>query len=110
MAPRHSFIALIHPMEKEYWGGVILDAKDNLDGTTFVGGACGEGTVYELTPSGGVWTETILHSFDSFDGSDDGAYPNGSLLLKGGILYGTTQAGGADSQGAVFGLNPRKRR
>jgi uncharacterized repeat protein (TIGR03803 family) len=92
------------------WGGVIFDAKGNLYGTTFVGGAYGEGTVYELTPSGGVWTQTVLHSFDSFAGSDDGAYPHGSLLLKGGILYGTTQAGGANFQGTVFGLNPRKRK
>lgn len=88
------------------WGGVILDAKGNLYGTTSYGGAYNSGTVYELTPSEGGWTETLLHSF----GGSEGGNPAGSLLLRGGILYGTTQTGGAYSQGTVFGLNPRKKK
>jgi uncharacterized repeat protein (TIGR03803 family) len=88
------------------WGGVILDSKGNLYGTTSYGGAYTAGTVYQLTPSGGGWTETLLHSFDW----SDGAFPAGSLVLRAGILYGTTQAGGANSQGTVFGLNPRKKK
>ena len=87
-------------------GGVILDAKGNLYGTTTYGGDHNSGTVYKLTPSGGLWTETVLHSFNEFDKSD-GAIPQGSLLLRGGILYGTTQLGGANDQGTVFKLDPR---
>jgi uncharacterized repeat protein (TIGR03803 family) len=91
------------------WGGVVFDPEGNLYGTTFVGGAHDEGTIYELTPSEGGWTATVLHSFDSYNGID-GAYPHGSLLLKGGILYGTTQAGGAYSQGAAFAMNPKEKK
>jgi uncharacterized repeat protein (TIGR03803 family) len=91
------------------WGGVILDAKGNLYGTASSGGVSPSccGTVYELTPSGGTWTATVLHSFG--DGTD-GNSPHGSLLLKGGILYGTAQLGGAYNQGTVFAINPRKKK
>ncbi len=51
---------------------LILDAAGNLYGTTAFGGAdqscdidgiAGCGTIFELTPSGGNWTETILYNF-----------------------------------------------
>ena len=41
--------------------GLIADSKGNLFGTTYVGGASGVGTVFELSPpatAGGAWTET----------------------------------------------------
>ena len=79
-------------------GGLVFDAKGNLYGTTSSGGAYGWGTVFKLTPSGGNWKETVLHSFKS----SDGAAPYGRLLLKGGILYGTTAGGGAHNWGTVF--------
>jgi uncharacterized repeat protein (TIGR03803 family) len=87
-------------------GGLVFDAKGNLYGTTTGGGAYGGGTVFKLTSSGGNWTETVLHSF----GWSDGAGPYGSLLRKGGILYGTTSWGGANNRGTVFALNPEKRK
>lgn len=89
------------------WGGVILDAKGNVYGTAAYGGTHNSGTVFELTPSGGGWTFRVLHNFNEFDGSD-GALPQGSLLFRGGNLYGTTQLGGAHDLGTVFKLNPRK--
>ena len=76
----------------------------NLYGTTYGGGAYGYGTVFKLDPSG---TETILHSFD-FNGSD-GYYPYASLVLgEKGILYGTTELGGAYGQGTVFEVKPTR--
>jgi uncharacterized repeat protein (TIGR03803 family) len=87
------------------WGGVILDAKGNVYGTTAYGGAHNSGTLFELTPSGGAWTYRVLHNFNEFDGAD-GAIPQGTLLLRGGNLYGTTQIGGTYDQGTVFILNP----
>jgi len=96
-------------------GGLIFDKEGNLYGTTWLGGSpcwgyCG--TVFKLTPSGGTWTETVLHSFCSAGGypCPDGAGPQGSLLLKGGILYGTTSGGGANNLGTVFALNPRQKK
>ncbi len=45
-------------------GSLIMDASGNLYGTTFDGGTDGGDAVFELSPQpGGVWTETILHSF-----------------------------------------------
>jgi hypothetical protein len=74
------------------YGGVILDQAGNLDGTT-IGGGQVSGVVFRLQrpPSGGSWTETILHDFA---GSPDGESPDAPLLLNKGILYGTTLRGG----------------
>ena len=43
---------------------LAMDAVGNLYGTTFYGGAYGEGTVFKLTPSAaGGWTYASLHDF-----------------------------------------------
>src|SRR5271166_1908686 len=44
-------------------GSLAQDAKGNFYGTTEAGGAYNLGTVFELSPSGSGWTETVLHSF-----------------------------------------------
>jgi uncharacterized repeat protein (TIGR03803 family) len=45
-------------------GGLILDKKGNLYGTTVSGGNSNQGTVFELSPNGsGGWTKTILYNF-----------------------------------------------
>ncbi|HXM44900.1 MAG TPA: choice-of-anchor tandem repeat GloVer-containing protein, partial [Bryobacteraceae bacterium] len=68
----------------------------------------GCGTVFELTPpsiSGETWTETVLHSFSGQNG--DGAIPVAGLVLSsGGVLYGTTSAGGTAGKGTAFALQP----
>jgi uncharacterized repeat protein (TIGR03803 family) len=88
---------------------LIFDSAGNLYGTTVYGGstgcagAYGCGVVFELTPSGGDWTETVLHEFT---GASDGSYPSGSLIFdKSGNLYSTASAGGTGN-GNVFELQP----
>lgn len=84
--------------------GVILDSAGNLYGTTYAGGAKGCGTVYELSPNSGTWTETVLYSFQC---TSDGASPVGGLIFDtAGNLYGTTNVGGANRGGTVFELSP----
>jgi uncharacterized repeat protein (TIGR03803 family) len=85
--------------------GLIFDGSGNLYGVTSYGGAYSSGTVFELTPKGGGWTETILHSFGN---GEDGSTPDTPLILDGsGNLYGMTQKGGTDTYGTVFELTPK---
>jgi uncharacterized repeat protein (TIGR03803 family) len=86
------------------YSGVIMDRSGNLYGTTAAGGAGDWGTVYELTPSGGGWTETILYRFQNLD---DGNQPLGGMVMDAaGNLYGTTSGGGSGGGGTVFELSP----
>jgi uncharacterized repeat protein (TIGR03803 family) len=85
--------------------GVIL-ANGNLVGTTYSGGS-GWGTVFVLiapAQQGGAWA---LHEIYTFTGLADGANPAGSLVVNSqGIIFGTTEQGGAFGYGTVFSLTP----
>lgn len=93
---------------------ITLDSMGNLFGTTSEGGSgCGSdphhcGTVYELSPSGSQWHETILHSFQLGQFSQDGRNPLGGVIFApDGNLYGTTLTGGTMSgEGTVFEVKP----
>lgn len=83
---------------------LIRDQSANLYGTTASGGAYVSGTLFELIPNNGQWTENVLHSFGS---GNDGAFPSSRVILdSAGNLYGTTDSGGAHSGGAVFEVTP----
>jgi uncharacterized repeat protein (TIGR03803 family) len=76
-------------------GGLVMDTHGDLFGTTVRGGGTGCndggcGILFQLTMSGGVWAETILHAFQGNDGST----PRGVVADASGNLYGTTQTGG----------------
>jgi uncharacterized repeat protein (TIGR03803 family) len=87
------------------YGSVVADAKGNLYGTTYYGGTNNAGTVYELSNSGGTWTETVLYSFLGAT-NNDGSNPFSGLVFDtAGNLYGVTQYGGASSQGTAFKLS-----
>jgi uncharacterized repeat protein (TIGR03803 family) len=61
--------------------------------------------VYQLTNSGGAWTENVLHNF--LGGVSDGANSSSGLVRdSAGNLYGTTQGGGVNNDGTVFELTP----
>jgi uncharacterized repeat protein (TIGR03803 family) len=85
-------------------GGLIFDQAGNLYGTTAEGGAENGGTVFELSPSNGGWTYTLLYSLS---GSSNGGGPQAALAMDAsGNLYGTTSMDGAYGQGSVFKLTP----
>lgn len=82
-------------------GNLISDQQGNLYGTTPMGGAGNQGTVYELTPSSGYFT--VLHTFYG----PEGAIPFDAVVMDAqGNLYGTTWGGGSHEQGTVFKLTP----
>ncbi len=73
-------------------------AGNTLYGTTVLGGANGDGTVFSLIVGGG--SPTVLASFNGSNGEN----PQASLTLAGNTLYGTTVSGGANGDGTVFSL------
>jgi uncharacterized repeat protein (TIGR03803 family) len=84
------------------YGDLIFDQADNIYGTTQSGGYIGLGTVYQLTPAGSGWAESVLYSFKG--GRSDGENPFSSVIFdKAGNLYGTTYGGSSD-YGTVFEL------
>jgi uncharacterized repeat protein (TIGR03803 family) len=93
------------------FGPLLLDASDDLYGTTIAGGPKGKGgTVFELTPRrNGTWTQKALHNFCSQPGCEDGGGPTGGVIFdSGGNLYGsTTGGGGSYTDGTVFEMKPR---
>jgi uncharacterized repeat protein (TIGR03803 family) len=83
--------------------GVVLDSAGNVYGTGLNGGQFNQGAVFELSNSGGTWTETILHNFD-YSNNYDGIDPAANLIFdSAGNLYGTTSAGGRSKLG-IYGL------
>lgn len=85
-------------------GALAMDKSGNLYGTTEVGGDTGSGVIFRLKPGArGRWQETILYSIP---GGNQGSGPVGGVVIgKGGILYGTTSAGGRGC-GVVYKLAP----
>jgi uncharacterized repeat protein (TIGR03803 family) len=86
------------------YAGVAFDDNGNLYGTTPYGGSADSGLAYELTPSNGSWSPTILYNFLLHS---DGGQPSAGLLPdNAGDLYGATGTGGPDGGGTVFELSP----
>ncbi len=78
--------------------GLIMDSSGNLYGTTDLGGASGDGTVFELAQG-----SSAITTLASFNGAD-GANPGGLVVDGNGNLYGTTYHGdvSATNDGTVF--------
>jgi len=75
---------------------LIQGPGGNFYGVTLRGGPNDAGTIFLMTPQGGLKT---LFSFDGLNGQ----YPHGPLLEgQGGNLFGTTSHGGAFGRGTIF--------
>ena len=76
-------------------------SANTLYGTSFTGGTATQGTVYSVEPAGGgVWSSNTLYSFSSAVGD----YPQSGVLLKNGVLYGTTYRAGEGGSGSLWSL------
>jgi uncharacterized repeat protein (TIGR03803 family) len=99
--------------------GVVVDSSGNVYGITASGGANGTGSVWELAAGssnvnnvGGSGSPTTIASFAALPGmapftNGTGANPDPyqALVLSGGTLYGTTDAGGVHGDGNIFSLS-----
>ena len=83
----------------------LLFASGNLYGTTQGCGANGWGVVFELSPVGTSWTETVLYGFGGIQ-TDGGGPLSGLIKDAAGNLFGTTVNGGTAGCGTVFELSP----
>jgi uncharacterized repeat protein (TIGR03803 family) len=85
-------------------GGVVMDRKNNLYGTTPDGGQYYSGVIYQLRQRNGSWSERVIHAFNG--GSEGGTGSLGRLLIdRHGNLYGVTETGGAHSAGTAYKLS-----
>ena len=80
--------------------GLVQASNRNWYGTTIAGGAYGDGTIFEITPTGKL---TTLYNVCSQSGCPDGNYLYASLIqATDGNLYGIMDVGGANGSGTIF--------
>jgi uncharacterized repeat protein (TIGR03803 family) len=89
--------------------GAAYDGTSPLYGTTQMGGANQDGVVFQLTPSGGTWTESTVHDFCALANCIDGGLPFAGVVVDGsGNIFGTAPLGGVgeseDCCGVLFEL------
>jgi uncharacterized repeat protein (TIGR01451 family) len=84
-----------HPVNTPLLSGSVLY------GTTCYGGSSDKGILFKVNTDGSGFT--VLHTFTG--NSTNGAYPQGTLVLVGSTLYGTTGLGGPANKGTVFKID-----
>ena len=81
-------------------GAVVQGPNGDLYGVTSLGGTAGAGILFEVSTLG---VYTILHNFGDGSVANDGASPEGTLIVgKDKNLYGTTAGGGKAGLGTIF--------
>ena len=81
-------------------GNFYLDGSGCADGS---GSGCNDyGSVFEITPQG-KFSYPDAYSFSG--PPNDGASPESTLSHTSGTLYGVTEEGGTDNDGALYSLN-----
>jgi uncharacterized repeat protein (TIGR03803 family) len=100
----HSYAALVQDADGTLYGTTQYGGSNNLNYGSF----SGSGTIFKVNDNGSDYQ--IFHQFGS--SSTDGQNPSASLILgSDGALYGTTMAGGANTDqfgngyGTAFKLN-----
>jgi uncharacterized repeat protein (TIGR03803 family) len=96
----HAFGAAADAAYPEY--GTLVQGTDGyLYGTTYEGGANGEGAAFRIKPDGTSYS--VVYSFGATQA--DGYNPYGGLVFGAdGNLYGVTAYGGANNEGLAFKL------
>jgi uncharacterized repeat protein (TIGR03803 family) len=83
--------------------GMVADPAGNLYGAGGGGGTLGKGVIFKIDVA--TETESVLYNFA---GGSDGAGPDGKLVLRANVLYGSTvQGGGVSNSGTIFKFDLR---
>ncbi len=82
--------------------GNLMQASNNMIyGVCPAGGANNKGTIFQFNPNG-----EVLSKLYDFKGTPDGELPSGPVIRgSNGLLYGTTQKGGAFNQGMLYAFD-----
>lgn len=93
-------LRVVHAFTSGNDGAIPYAGINNDIGTTSEGGETELGTVFRITRNG---KETILHTFDGYDGGG----PQANVITdSAGNIYGTTASGGSGCCGTVFKITP----
>jgi uncharacterized repeat protein (TIGR03803 family) len=76
----------------------LVEMGGVLYGTLGNGGATGHGAIFEFDTTSGIYKRLY-----SFAGGTEGAGPEGAMIAKNGVLYGTTAYGGGTGCRGGFG-------
>jgi uncharacterized repeat protein (TIGR03803 family) len=85
------------------YAGLIPGPSGVFYGAATDGGSGGGGTIYQLTPSAGSWTFSVIHSLPGWGIS--GSFRN-VMVNSNGTIYATTHCDGADNMGTIYRLVP----
>jgi len=101
----YSFCSQTNCTDGDYpYSGLVQATNGDFYGATYSGGAHEGGTIFKITPSGAL---TTLYSFCSQTNCTDGDKPYAGLVqATNGGFYGTTEFGGAHSDGTIFAMTP----
>jgi len=90
--------------------GLALGSDSNFYGSTWYGGANGNGTIFMITSVGAYTTLTSFAwstiSYRGYYINTDGFRSNGLLLGSDGNFYGSALVGGANGSGTVIEITP----
>jgi uncharacterized repeat protein (TIGR03803 family) len=79
---------------------LVQGSDGNFYGTTFYGGASGNGVIFRISVTG------VLTNLYSFTGGNDGMWPQAGMVQgSDGNFYGTTYGGGIFGLGTVFRIS-----
>jgi uncharacterized repeat protein (TIGR03803 family) len=93
------------PEDEAPFGNIVSDAAGNIYGVA-AGGTAGASSVYELSPgAGGIWTESVIYTFNNTGGGPWEATA-GLTIDAAGNLYGSSGGGGAFGMGTIYELTP----
>lgn len=84
-------------------GNLVFAADGNLYGIAYYGGDYGQGTLWQVTSAASSPAfNSNEHASYYFGNGTDGKRPQAGLIEVSGVLYGTTNTGGANGDGIIF--------